>query len=164
MARQDDPRSDRRQRGWRTLEVVRLFPRQESRPSAARPDIERFAGLLAAFVDLGRERHDLYLRGSAAPPPLGFAVRLQPHPASAGGELFLWVDGGRLTTWSRAGEAPRAATRVRPVRLDLTVAFRWEGLVFTDAERLAYTLLRWMEDQVTGGGGARTPPSAGEAV
>lgn len=150
MEYQRHPREeDRPARRWRRI----LSPRAAAGGDAApgrRPELERFAELLEAFVDLARERADLVLRGSALPPPLGFAVRLQPAPTSAGGELCLWLDGGRLTTWGRAGHPAARGSGERSLRLDLSAAFRFETLIFPDAERLAYTMLRWMENRIAG--------------
>ncbi len=126
----------------------------------ATPELHRFKELWLAFADLARERHDLHVRGAAALPPQGFAVRLQPRPTSGGGELCLWLDGGRLTTWSAEEDGCAAAGDDRSVHLELSVAFGWEGLLFADAERLAYTLLRWMEDQIAGDGAGASPAEA----
>ncbi len=159
------PREEDRPVGWwRRV----LAPRRADTDNAApgrRPELVRFAELLQAFVDLARERADLVLRGSALPPPLGFAVRLQPAPTSAGGELCLWLDGGRLTTWGRAGHPAARGSGERSLRLDLNGAFRWEALIFPDAERLACTMLRWMEDRIAGVARVEDPVgAAGELV
>ncbi len=155
-----DQRQDERlfARRWRAgaLEPLRVQP---TWTAPARPELQRLAELLEAFVDLARERVDLAVRGAAGPPAPGFAVRWQPEPTSAGGELVVGPDGGRLTTWSGAGaRAPRGSGE-RSLRLDLGVGFRWETLIFPDAERLAYALLRWLEARVAWAG--RDASSAG---
>ncbi len=147
MDKQETSREEHRsvRRWWSGVLPPRMAPGE---PVVRRPELQRFAELLQAFVDLARERRDLILRGSAQPPPLGFAVRWQPEPTSAGGELCLWPSGGRLTTWSRAGHPMPRGSGEHSLLLDLAAAYRWETLVFPDAERLAHTLLRWMEDHV----------------
>ncbi len=143
MTQSRDLRSDQPATGWVAAARPRGFV--EHAVSALKPsaELQRFSELLSAFADLARERGDLRVRGSAFP-PLGFAVRMQPEPTSAGGELCLWPAGGRLSTWSEGGQTLRG-TGERSVHMDLTAGFRWEGLVFPDAERLAYTLLQWMQ-------------------
>ncbi len=111
-------------------------------------ELQRFRELFQAFSDLVLERNDIQLRGSAAPPPLGFAVRLQPEPTSAGVELALSVDGGRLAKWPAEGQGNGHPPADRHMRLDLRTTFLWEGLAFPYAEQLAHTMLRWMEDQI----------------
>ena len=117
-------------------------------------ELQRFTELLQAFGDLTRERMDIQLRGSAAP-PLGFAVRLQPGPTSAGVEVSLTPNGGRLSKWPAEGQRHWQASRDRRVQLDLRTTFLWEGLAFPFAEPLARTVLQWMEDQLGVNGSPR---------
>ncbi len=118
-------------------------------PFAAEEELERFTQLHGTFSELTAHRRDLQLRGSPAPPPLGFALRLQPSPTSAGVELSLWLDGGLLSVWSAAvGPGRSGAVAERFLRLDLAAGFRWETLLFPRAQELARTLLQWMDDQL----------------
>lgn len=125
-------------------------------------ELHRFAELLQSFDDLARERQDIQVRGSVGLPPLGFAIRLQPSPTSAGVELSLWLDGGRLSRWPADGAAHRAPFADRHVRLDLRSTFQWESLAFPLAEQLARTMLQWMEDQI--GVGIPTPVPVSPAI
>ncbi len=115
-------------------------------------ELRRFAELLQAFAELAASRDDVQVRGCAEPPPAGFAARLQPEPTSPGGELFLWLDGGRLSTWSGDGQHPLNGHDDRLLQLDLRAGYGWETLVFPDAEQLARTLFRFMQREIDGAG------------
>ncbi len=111
-------------------------------------ELQRFAQLMQAFEEIARQRRDIQVRGEPAPPPLGFAVRLQPGPLSAGVELSLSLDGGKLTKWRREGDGDGLLSAERHVGLDLRTAFQWETLVFPAPRLLAGALLQWMVDQL----------------
>ncbi len=111
-------------------------------------ELGRFAELLEAFEELAEDREDVQLRGSASPPPMGFAVRLQPEPTSPGVELCLWRDGGKLSTWSSDGAHPLQGHDDRYVHLDLSAGFRWGAESYADARQLAVVLLRWIEREI----------------
>lgn len=148
MDQPPDPRKDRPAHGWRGAPRPRGLVEHATSALQPTPELLRFSALFDAFRDLAREREDVQVRGSAFP-PLGFAVRLQPRPTSAGGELSLWPAAGRFLTWSRAGDPALERNGAQSLHIDLSSSFRWEMLVFTDAEHLAGTLLRWMEDRIT---------------
>lgn len=118
-------------------------------------ELQRFSELLDALADLAGQRTDLQLRGSALE-PLGFAARLQPQPASSGVELLLSLSGARLSVWTGDGRGDEHRAAEQALHLDLSTGFRWESLVFPDAGTLAHTLLKWMEDEVTGDGRGTT--------
>lgn len=118
-------------------------------PSTAHNEMQRFCQLLQAFVHLAVERSDLQLRGSASPPPLGFAVRLQPEPWSSGVELSLFLNEVRLCSWGHDGGYAPDRVRQRRVSLSLRTGFLWECLLFPDADQLARALLRRMEDELS---------------
>jgi hypothetical protein len=111
-------------------------------------ELQRFTELMWAFEEIARHRRDIHVRGDAVPPPLGFAVRLQPGPMSAGVELSLSLDGGKLTKWPRAGDQYEQSPADRHVTFDLRTGFQWETLVFPAAPPLARALLQWMVDQL----------------
>ncbi len=113
-------------------------------------ELERFAELLRAFEELAAGSPDLQLRGSASPPPLGFALRLQPEPTSAGAELCLWMDGGKLSTWSDDGHHPLRGHEDRYVHLDLDAGFVLGAEDYGDARELAGALLGWMQREIAG--------------
>ncbi len=133
---------------------MRTQPPETRDSPAGRPgDLKHFGELLQAFDELAGEREDVQLRGSAEPPPLGFAVRLQPAPTSAGVELSLWTDGARLTTWSGEGHHPLRGHDDRYVHLDLSEGFRWAAQEYGDARQLAQALLAWMQREIAGARG-----------
>lgn len=113
-------------------------------------ELGHFAQLLQAFHDLAGTRSDINLRGSASPPPLGFAVRLQPGPRSRGVELTLRLSEAHLSRWSDDGDGDHQDrdNGDRVLRLDLAQGFRWACVDFPDAATLAAALLRRMEDEV----------------
>jgi hypothetical protein len=107
---------------------------------------QRFAELVAALAEAAADRPDVTLRGSAAPPPAGFAVRLQPHPLSSGTELLLWPEGARISRWAPDGRSDGRPARELNLRLE--TGFRWEYLVFPDAATLAVALLQRLENEL----------------
>ena len=128
-------------------------PETPRSPPGQEGDLEHFAELLRAFAQLAGERCDVQLRGSAEPPPSGFAVRLQPEPTSAGVELSLWTDGARLSTWSDDGHHPLRGHEDRYVHLDLRDGFRWAAEEYRGARQLAEALLEWMVREIAGARG-----------
>ena len=123
-------------------------PNRQAVDMEGEQELTRFAELHDAFAELGEGRADLQLRGLAAPPPLGFAVRLQPEPTSAGVELSLWLDGGKLSTWSGDGHPPLAGHDDQYVHLDLSAGYLWGSERYADAGQLAAVVVGWMEREI----------------
>jgi hypothetical protein len=105
-------------------------------------EVVRLSQLLGAFAEIAASRGDVQLRGSAEPPPLGYAVRVQPEPTSPGVELVFSLDGAKLCSWSSDGRVNGSDSADRGLEIDLRDGFRWECLLFPDAQTMALALLQ----------------------